>query len=187
VLLGLWLPGDAPQAFEADAAFRVPANASLVMRLQYQKPAAFRDDAMEDRSDAGLYFGNARTSRPVQTAVIGDDADTPFGSSRVITQAIDRASRIVSVRPISGPRDATARLVIVDPNGARTSIMRLTLRDEWPRRYVLAAPIRVPGGSRVEVTVTASPAAIWETLTGDRPAPPAAGGPLRIAIETVTP
>ena len=186
VVIGLWLPGDAPQVLEGDAAFRVPANASIVLRIHYQKPPD-RDIAVEDRSTVGVYFHRTGSPRPLQAIEIGDTAATPFGSSRVITHRIDRDTRIVSVRPISGPPDAAARIVIVDAKGVRTPVMRLRLGSDWPRRYALASPIRLPRGSVVELTVTASQAAIWETLTGDRPVDAADGGPLRIALETVTP
>jgi hypothetical protein len=185
-VVGLWLPGDVPQVLEGDAAFRIPSKASIVARIHYQKPRD-RDAAAADRSSVALYFSRAASPRPVQALEIGDAAATPFGSSRVIAHRIDRDARIVSVRPISGPPDATARIVIVDAKGVRTPVMRLQLRTDWPRRYALASPIRLPRGSVVELTVTASQAEIWETLTGDRPVDATSGGPLRIALETVTP
>jgi hypothetical protein len=184
VVVGLWIAGDAPQVLEADAAFRIPANASLVAKVHYQRPPNVAG-AVEDRSTIGVYFSRSKTPRPLQPMEIGDAADTPFGSSRVVSQRIDRNLLLVSVRPIGGPAGAMARIVIVGADGARTPVMRLQLRPDWPRRYALASPLQIARGSLVELTVTASEAAIWETLTGDRPADPGDGGPLRIALETV--
>jgi hypothetical protein len=183
--VGLWVPGEVPQVLAADAAFRIPTNASLVMRVHYQQPTD-RSVAIEDRSTVGLYFSRSAAPRPLQTLEIGDAGAVAFQSSRVITRRIAGDTHLVSVRPITGPPGATARIVIVDAKGLRTPIMRVQFRSEWPRRYALAMPVRIPRGSVVELTVTASQAALWETLTGDRPVD-AAGSPLRIALETVAP
>jgi hypothetical protein len=186
-VIGVWLPGEIPQPLGGGGAFRVPDGASLVMRLHYEKSSALAAERIEDRSSAGIYFADAAASRPIETLIVGDDAPTPFGSARTVTQPIARATRIVAVRPISGPDDAMTRIVIVDAKGARTPIMRLQLRSEWPRRYVLESPIRVGRGSSIEIAVTASQAPIFQSLTGDRPAEQGEGGPLRIGIETIAP
>ena len=39
-VIGLWIPGEVPQRLEGGAAFRVPPEASMLLRIHYQKPRA---------------------------------------------------------------------------------------------------------------------------------------------------
>jgi hypothetical protein len=182
-IVGLWLPGDAPHVLEGQAAFGVPPDASLVLRVRYKRSRPEDAAAASDRSQVALYFAPAAGARGVRSIEIGGEGEWPFGSERVFTHAIDRAVQAVALRPISGPADATVRLTLVASDGSRTPLARMQLRHEWPRRYVFAAPVALPAGSRIEVHVSASRGMLWETLTGDRPIGPLEGRLFRFVLE----
>jgi hypothetical protein len=184
-VVGLWVPGESPQFLEGGAAFRVPDQAALVLRMHYARPSKLPAAAITDVSHVGLYFTSASRALSVDVIVAGDDEPTPRASSRVIVLPIARAARLVAIRPISGPIDAMVRVVLTEGGTSRTPIARLQLRQEWPRRYVLQSPIALPAGSRIELTVTSSQGWVWDTLIDERAIGDREGGPLRIALETV--
>jgi hypothetical protein len=177
-----WVPGDRPQDLEANAAFRVPPDARLTLRLLYVRPAGARG-AMTDRSRVGVYVSQSATPVQVSSVMLEGAGEFPWGSDRVFTQALDRDVRLVAVRPVGGPADATVRLAVLAPDGTRTPLATLVLRPDWQRRYVFASAIPIAAGHRLEARVTPSSGFIWSTLTGDRNVGPSDGGPLRLAFE----
>lgn len=172
-VIGLWQPGDTPQVLEANAAFQVPPDASFVLRMRYRRSQGAPVEAVSDRSQVGLYFapGNARPVRVLDVRSEG--------------HRVDRTTRAVALRPVSGPVDGWVQLTVVAGNGSRTPFARIQLREGWARRYVFSEPIRLSRGTRIEAAVTPSEGAIWASLTGDRQVALEGGGPLHVAIEVV--
>jgi hypothetical protein len=121
----------------------------------------------------------------VATIEIRGDGAWPHEMKRVFTQPIDDTVRVVALRPVSGPPDASVRLMAIGADGSRRPIARLQLRPEWPRRYAFVTPLVVAKGSRIEATVTASYGRSWMTLTGDRGIGPDEGGPFRLLLEVL--
>jgi hypothetical protein len=183
--IGLWIPGDMPQPFAGEGAFRVPEDASLVLRVHYQRPRGRSDTAVTDRSDVGVYVAPPTGAREVEAIDLRGDGEWPHEMMRVFTQPIDETVRLVALRPVSGPADAGVRLELIAADGSRTPLARLQLRQQWARRYVFVTPVVLPKGSRVEATVMASYGLSWMTLTGDRPVGPTEGGPFRLALEII--
>jgi hypothetical protein len=69
-IVALWVPGDLPQTFAGHGAFKVPARASIVLRVHYQRPAADPFDRsprrrrMAARDDAGLHAADRSDRSP---------------------------------------------------------------------------------------------------------------------------
>jgi hypothetical protein len=184
-IVGLWIPGELPQPLAGDGAFEVPPGGSLVLRLHYQRPTGGEKTALTDRSQVGVYFLPASRAKTVAAIEIRGDGDWPHEMKRVFTQPIDDTVRVVALRPVSGPPDASVRLMAIGADGSRRPIARLQLRPEWPRRYAFVTPLVVAKGSRIEATVTASYGRSWMTLTGDRGIGPDEGGPFRLLLEVL--
>jgi hypothetical protein len=183
--LALWLPGDTPQVLEAHGAFKVPARATVIVRIHYRKPLGQDARPVSDRSQVGVYFAAADDARAVRPIEIGIDGDWPFDAARTLTHTVERRACAVALRPISGPTDAAVDLVMIGTDRVRTPLARIRLREDWARRYVFARPVSLPKDSRIEIRVSPSQAILWTTLTGDPPIGPTEGGRLRLALEVV--
>jgi len=135
-------------------------------------PAASSRSQAPDTAPAGI--------RTITLTGIGE---FPFGTDRTFSVNAGRAMRLVALRPVSGPVDATVHLTIVSPSGNRTPLAILTLRKDWGRRYVFTSPIHVERNARIEARVTPSAGVIWGSLTGDAPIGPTEGGALKLIVE----
>jgi hypothetical protein len=153
-VIGLWLPGDMPQSLEGNAAFEVPAGATLILRVHYRRPRPGDRVAVTDRSQVAVYFADAKSARRVEEIDLGAEV-RPLG----------RTVRAVALRPAGWPVDATINVVVV-ANGSRDRLLTAQLDPEWPRRYVFAAPMSIGRGSRVEIEASPSRADLWRALTG---------------------
>lgn len=172
-IVGLWLPGDVPQMLGANAAFFVPANGSLVLQVHYQRPRPGEAAAIADRSRVAVYLSPAPAAQVESLTVIA------------ARQLLTKNVRVVSFRPIQGPADAIARVVAVATSGARTSLLRLQLRPDWPRRYVLTTPLPLPRGTVLDVSVVRARADVWQTLIETPASVAASSNSFRGAIEVV--
>ena len=182
-LIALWLPGEVPQRLEGGAAFRVPASAALVVRVHYRRPTPSDRARITDRSELGIYLSREASRRDVRAVELADPKSVAGGQA--VTYDVPAGMTLVAFRPVSGPTEATATLAVITPDGSRSPLVRMTIRPGWPRRYVFAQPIRVVRGSRIEMRVTASQTALWESLLGNPMAAASGSVPLKLAIEVV--
>jgi hypothetical protein len=172
-----------PQRLEGGAAFRVPASASLVVRVHYQRPTASDRARITDRSELGIYLSREASRRDVRSVELADPRSVAGGEA--VTYDVPAAMTLVALRPVSGPPEATATLTVIAPDGSRSPLLRMTIRPQWPRRYVFARSIRLARGSRIEVRVTAAQTTLWESLLGGATSGRNSSNPVSIAIETV--
>jgi hypothetical protein len=171
-VLAMWQPGDLPVALEANAAFRVPANASLVIRVHYRRHFG---DPVADRSQVGIYFA-ARTAPAVQAIELAADSGGSY------EHRIDKALRAVAIRPVSGPSGSWVRVIEITAGGDRRELARIEMQRDWQRRYVFATPVAIAAGNRIAISVTPSQAAQWTSLTSE-PVDPES--PAKVVIEFV--
>ena len=145
--LGTWLPGQAPGEFPAGYGRRLPSGAALSLRLHYKKTWLDDGTPVEDRSELGLYL-----------------VDAPEGAIDVVTVrgaeplALAEGGRLVAILPrLDAPVEALVAELVRD-DGTREPLLRLReASPEWPRKYWLAEPLRLPAGSRIELSVASSP------------------------------
>lgn len=171
--IALWQPGDAPQALEAGAAFRVPSNGALLLRVHYQRAEGVQA-TITDQSEVGLYFASPG-------AAIARAIDIRLRGTQPVTTRISRDSRAVAVRPIAGPSGTSVELTAIHPDRSRVVLARLQFRDRWERRYVFVSPVPLVRGTIVEATMT-PPMISWTSLTGE---PFGTPGETRVAIDVV--
>ena len=171
-VLGLWQPGESPAPLEANAAFRVPANASLVLRIRYRRHYG---DQATDLSQVGVYFAR-RGAAPLAAIDLAGE------TGRETVHRIAHRMRAVAIRPISGPSGTNVRLTVLAADGSRQELARIQLQSDWGRRYAFETPVTLAAGNRIEVSVIPSETQLWTTLTGERID---AETPVRIALEYV--
>jgi hypothetical protein len=157
-LLAIWEPGSDDVDPPKGAAFQVPANASLHVKIDYKKPWQDEQNALEDKSVIGLYFTDPPAGgKAIQTVAI----DGPSGEAGAATGnqefsgKLSVGGKVVALRPMLDNAYATVDISAVDASGKAVPLLKLrNPRPEWPRRYWLVEPIAVPAQSTIKVTMT---------------------------------
>jgi hypothetical protein len=160
--IGTWLPGQAPIA--TPAAYRVPPGAVLTARVHYKKTWTLDGKRISDRSAVGLYGtadpGDAIESRPL------DIAFESVARAATTVHRVDRDVDVIALYPERTPAGTVVTIEARRPDKTRERLLRLVRDDrEWPRRFWLTRPVRLPKGSRLEIQV-----APW-TDPGGKPLP----------------
>jgi len=182
-VIASWLPGEMPQRLEAGAGFRVPASASLVVRLHYQRPPAAGRAAIANGGELGIYLSGEAVRRDVRA--IDLEHSGTFDGGLAFTREFATGTTLVALRLVSGPADATTALTVIAPDGRRSPLLQMTIRPEWPRRYVFARPVRLAPGSRIETRVTAAQTSLWASLLGGPEFAHSPAFSVSFAIETI--
>lgn len=154
-VLALWLPGDDPVSPDGSAAFEVPANSELVVRIRYRKTWQYERQEMRDRSVVGLYFAKD-ASQPIRAIALthGDAALLTNDSRREYSEAITDNVRVLAVYPSNAPSDVGIVVTAVSPSGARRQLIAFHPQRDWARRYWFQEPIPLERGTRIESTLS---------------------------------
>jgi hypothetical protein len=184
-VVATWLPGQPPVPLEGGSGYRLPAGASLILRLHYRKTWKNESDEVGDRSSVGLYFAPASGVREVQRIAIPAPANAALDAPLTFAHPIDRDLQAVAIRAEGGPANLNVQAVAVAAGGTRTPLARLVVRPEWPRQYAFAAPVRLARGSRIEISTTPSDTALWESITGEPPSTTGTEKSLTVTLSVV--
>jgi hypothetical protein len=183
--LGAWLPGNTPVALEGTAAFQLPANAELVVRIHYKKTWENERKEMTDQSSLGLYFTPGPStalraftvSAPAQPVAA---AATSLSFSRTVSEDLEA----VAVYPAAALADADIAMRAERPDGSSVDLIRFRPQPDWQQRYWYDRPIALPRGTRVTVI-----ASFVSALLPPGAAPVAARRPdpaaLRVTLDVV--
>jgi hypothetical protein len=134
-----WQPGDDPVSLE-DAAFRLPAGAELVVRVQYKKTWEYERKVMLDRSSIGLYFA---TGTPPEVRAL---TVTPPGLM------LEENVRLLAVSPDPALVNTDVRVEAARPDGSRATLIAFRPTAGWARRYWFEEPVTLPRGTRVSIS-----------------------------------
>ncbi len=147
-------PGYEPMPWLEDGAKLVPAGSDLIFEMHYNPggtPAV-------DRSEFGLYFAPAAPQNRVVAIDTLRDLDfvIPPHASGFVSQAamtLARPARLLSVQPHMHVRGKSMTVRAVYPDGRTETVLAVPRYDfNWQTTYVLAKPIDLPKGTRLEST-----------------------------------
>lgn len=188
-VLARWVPGLDPEPVDKEgAAFTLPANAELTVRVHYKKTWQFEGKAMKDASTIGLYFAPENTARPLLVVPIAAPAGaSPSNQKITFTQTIDQDVTALAVTPDQVAPNITVQAQAVLPGGQRTPIIRLNTRADWTRRYWFEKPIALPRGTKIEVVADLEDPDILSAAYGGALAPKPSTPPLpmRLSLNVV--
>ena len=144
-----WVAGEEAEVWPEGRGMRLPAGASLHVRIHYKKTWLDEGKEIRDRSAVALYFSNGK-AKPIESLVV-----EARGGEGVY--ALTRDVEVLSILPkIEAPLDSLLAEAVL-PGGTALPLIRLRSPDPaWPRTYQLEEPIRLPKGSRLRLTL-ASP------------------------------
>ena len=105
---------------------------------------------MSGKDIQALTFGG-----PVTEGVASGGATSSSTEPRKLSGTLKSAVRVLAVRPMLDQPYASLTVRAMLPGGRPVPLLLLrNPRQEWPRRYWLADPIELPGGSTLEMLAT---------------------------------
>ncbi len=145
-----FVPGDQAVTYPAGLAVRIPKGAQLVFEVHYTpdgKPHT-------DRSAVGLVYADKPPEHEVLTdAVVNTDFKIPAKRADHRVKAgrtIDRELVLLSLNPHMHLRGKSFTYTLVTPDGKTEPLLSVPRYDfNWQSTYTLAAPKRVPKGSKI--------------------------------------
>ncbi|MGH9140879.1 MAG: hypothetical protein ACRD2I_07035 [Vicinamibacterales bacterium] len=152
-VLALWLPGQDPASSDG-VAFKLPAGATIGLRIHYKKTWQFEGKAVTDRSTVGVYFAAAGHTQELLSLPIDSPAAAPNGPGATVrfSRTLAEDVQALALSPDKVPGNISLQVEAVKPDGSRVPMIRLNTRADWDRRYWFEKPMSLPRGTRVEVT-----------------------------------
>ncbi len=171
-VLGVWQPGELAAPFAINAGFRVERGARLALRIRYRR---IYGSPASDRSEVGIYFADRR-------AASIHSLEFSNTGSPAVTYTVTRPSRLIAIRPVSGPSGSIVAITVARRDGSIRDLGRVQIQRDWIRRYVLQDAVTLATGDQIVMRTTQSESGAWNSLTAERSDP---ASPVRIALELV--
>jgi hypothetical protein len=139
---GSWIAGEGTQVWPEGTGVRLPAGASLLVRIHYKKTWLTEGKEIRDRSALALSFASKK-AEPIESVLVVESGVYP----------LSRDVEVVSMLPsIEAPVESLLAEAVL-PDGTTRPLLRLLSPDAaWPRTYRLEEPVLLPKGSRLRVT-----------------------------------
>ncbi len=188
-VIGRWVPGLDPEPIDQDgAAYRLPANAALTVRVHYKKTWQFEGKALKDASAVGIYFAPEKTAQELLVVPVAAPADAATTNQKItFTQTIDQDVQALALTPDQVAPNITVQAQAILPNGDRRPLIRLNTRADWTRRYWFEKPLALPRGTKIEVVADLQDPDLLSAAYGGAvtPKPAAPPLPMRLSLNVI--
>jgi peroxiredoxin len=152
-LLAAYVPGDDPVILPEGTAKLIPKGSRLLFEMHYTpmgKPGV-------DRSGIGLVLAKSPPKWKSQSDAIANDRFTiPPGAANHEVKAVRRFKQpatLVALTPHMHLRGKSFKYELVRPDESREVLLNVPRYDfNWQVQYVLAKPVAIPAGGRIECT-----------------------------------
>ena len=152
-----WIAGESGEVWPEGTGVRLPAKASLLVRIHYKKTWIEEGKEIRDRSAVALSFAKGK-AEPAESVVVG--TREPY--------ALPRDVEVLSLLPSVGVGVETLVAEAILPDGTARPLIRLRNPDPaWPRTYWLEEPLALPKGSRLRVESSAAEASVVVNVVRD--------------------
>jgi len=149
--IGGWSPGKTPRPLPDGLGRKMHKGADLVMQIHYHPSGK----ATKDRSKVGIYFVDKPKNEAFAIWTSSFDLDIPAGeknykatASYKLPAEVTLLSCIPHMHLLGQQMKATAHL----PDGTSQVLIDVPNWDfNWQDEYMLADPMRLPAGTRIEV------------------------------------
>ncbi len=150
--IGEWVPGQDAIQFPENAGLLLPPNSCLTMKIRYQKS----EQEAQDHSILGVYFAFEEITRQT-TRVAIKPAPTlvPAGAKQRVKASyiVRENAEALAIRPLLFPFATSVEATAILPDGStEVLIVAQAYRYNWQPSYFFKQPIKLPAGTRVEVT-----------------------------------
>lgn len=153
--LGGWAPGSMPRRLADGLGLRLPKGSDLALQVHYHpsgKPET-------DRSTLGIYF----TKAPAQRIVVGQrlvnrQIDIPPGEAhyqRTAQLEVPVDLKVIGITPHMHLIGREMKVRAIRPDGTEEPLIWIRDWDfNWQGQYTYAEPVRLPAGTRIELTAS---------------------------------
>ncbi|MBA2117157.1 redoxin domain-containing protein [Bremerella alba] len=149
--IGGWSPGKTPRPLPDGLGRKMPRGADLVMQIHYHP----NGKATKDRSKVGIYFVDKPKNEAFAVWTSSFDLDIPPGeknyqatASYKLPAEVTLLSCIPHMHLLGQQMKATAYL----PDGSSKVLIDVPQWDfNWQDEYMLADPLQLPAGTKIEV------------------------------------
>ncbi|QDV38581.1 EF-hand domain-containing protein [Tautonia plasticadhaerens] len=157
--LGGWVLGTRPQPLPDDLAMALPSGTDLLMQTHFHPSGKVE----HEKATIGLYLAEGPPSKRLRGFQVppafgrfalgrieaGDEAHTVRAS-----RTIDRDIDLISVGGHAHYICESMEAVATRPDGSAIDLFRIPDWDfDWQGRYFFEEPVRIPAGTRIDVTL----------------------------------
>lgn len=151
--LGSWVPGSVPQRLPKGMGRWLPGGTDLILQMHYQCSGK----AETDQSSIGIYFAGPSARQVVdEIQVLNSDLSIPPGAKRFKHTAsftLPVNVIIIDAAPHLHLIGREIKVTATLPNGKTKPLIWVKDWDfNWQDQYHFAKPIRLPRGTRINVT-----------------------------------
>lgn len=151
--LWTWTPWHTSMNLPDGVGYKLPVRAALRVEVGYRGI----DEAVTDKSEVGLYFGDTPVRRDATTMVIAPAAvPIKAGATAAKVRAemtLTSATRGLAIWPELGDGARSVEVAAVAPDGVVEPLLWVKdVQADWPTPYVFRAPISFARGTRLVMT-----------------------------------
>ena len=164
--LGGWAPGSPPTVMPDGVGMLLPAGATVVVQVHYHNRTG---SIQRDGTRVGLHFATRPIDKRVRSIpVINRAFAIPAGAERHVVRASYTLPpswnmRAIGVAPHMHLLGRSMKVTATYPDGATVPLILIDDWDfHWQGTYAFAAPIALPGGTRIDVE------AVYDNSAGNR-------------------
>jgi hypothetical protein len=152
-ILEIYTPGTLPAVWKPGQAKKIPAGAHLVFQVHYTPTG----QPVSDRTVAGVIFAKEPPAERVLTIQLGNSsfaippgrADYPVS----VMGTLPHDATLLSFFPHMHLRGAGFEYLIIPPKGPPITLLKVeNYNFYWQLSYVLAEPLKLKAGTRLEAT-----------------------------------
>ncbi|MBI2807455.1 MAG: redoxin domain-containing protein [Planctomycetes bacterium] len=152
-MLVAYAPGDLGSVFPANAAKKLPKGALLAFQMHYTPTGT----AQTDKSSIGFIFAKTPPQAEMRTRAIAQQAFLipPGAANHKVTSktTFSKDAVLYSMFPHMHLRGKDFQFDVVYPDGKRQTLLSVPRYDfGWQSNYILAKPLLLPAGTRIECT-----------------------------------
>ena len=169
--LGGWAPGASPYLLPEGQGRAMKAGSDLILQVHYHPDGASR----KDRFTVGLYLQKKPVTQVVGSFPLGtraiDIAPGDTNYTRAISATLPSDSTLVGIAPHMHLIGRKMKAVATKPDGTTVPLVNVTDWDfKWQDQYRFAEPIKLPAGTRIDVTARYDNSAANPNNPSDPPA-----------------
>ncbi|HEX4949375.1 MAG TPA: hypothetical protein VFZ34_22060, partial [Blastocatellia bacterium] len=150
--IGEWVPGQDAIQFPEGAGLLLPANSCLTMKIRYKQG----EQEAQDHSILGVYFAFEDVALQTQRVVIKPAPTIVAAGAKPRVKAsyiVRENAEALAIRPLMFPLATSVEATAIRPDGSvEVLILAQAYRYNWQPSYFFKQPVKLPAGTRVEVT-----------------------------------
>lgn len=155
-MLGSFVPGKLPEQWPAGIAKRIPAGSRLKFTIHYAKTTGKEE---KDATSVGLRFAKQPPAQELRRIDLHNTAfQIPANADNHIVTAcyvFEEEADVLSYLAHMHYRGKSMKFEANYPDGRTETLLYIPQYDfEWQTKYVNAAPVRLPKGTRIKLTAS---------------------------------